>query len=207
VTPGSGLPDIVSTFARGIEAADRRLPQWVSTTTHRAYQVGIGPHPESRTIDLVLVEMALADNQYADARVGVPYPSTPKQRCDVVLGSTNGGWAIEVKMLRMLGDNNKPNDNILMHILSPYPAHRSALTDVTKLAHSGFAERTAIVIYGYEYEAWPMEPAIAAFETLAAQTHRLGERHVATFDDLVHPVHRRGAVFGWEVPDASGRSA
>jgi len=29
-----------------------------------------------------------------------------------------------------MGDNGKPNDNMLMHILSPYPAHRSALTVV-----------------------------------------------------------------------------
>ena len=30
--------------------------------------------------------------------------------------------------LRLKGDNGKPNDNMLMHILSPYPQHRSALT-------------------------------------------------------------------------------
>jgi hypothetical protein len=40
-------------------------------------------------------------------------------------------WAIEVKMLRFMGDNGKLNDNIVMHILSPYPEHRSALTDCT----------------------------------------------------------------------------
>ena len=39
-------------------------------------------------------------------------------------------------MLRFLGDNGKPNDNILMHVLSPYPQHRSALTDCEKLARS-----------------------------------------------------------------------
>jgi len=43
-----------------------------------------------------------------------------------------------VKMLRLMGDNSKPNDNMLMHILSPYPSHRSALTDCQKLAASGF---------------------------------------------------------------------
>jgi hypothetical protein len=30
-------------------------------------------------------------------------------------------WAIEIKMPRLMGDNGKPNDNMLMHILSPYP--------------------------------------------------------------------------------------
>lgn len=37
-------------------------------------------------------------------------------------------------MLRLFGDNAKLNDNMLMHLLSPYPAHRSALTDCEKLA-------------------------------------------------------------------------
>ncbi len=36
-------------------------------------------------------------------------------------------------MLRLMGDNGKANDNMLMHILSPYPSHRSALTDCEKL--------------------------------------------------------------------------
>jgi hypothetical protein len=39
-------------------------------------------------------------------------------------------------MLRLMGDNGKPNDNMLMHILSPYPAHRSAVTDCAKLVRS-----------------------------------------------------------------------
>jgi hypothetical protein len=34
---------------------------------------------------------------------------------------------------RILGDNGKLNDNMLMHILSPYPQHRSAVTDCNKL--------------------------------------------------------------------------
>lgn len=36
--------------------------------------------------------------------------------------------AVEVKMLWLMGDNGKTNDNMIMYILSPYPAHRSALT-------------------------------------------------------------------------------
>jgi hypothetical protein len=49
-----------------------------------------------------------------------------------------------------MGDNGKPNDNMLMHILSPYPSHRSALTDCQKLAASGFSGSLAILIYGYD---------------------------------------------------------
>ena len=44
-------------------------------------------------------------------------------------------------MMRLMGDNGKPNDNILTHILSPYPAQRSAITDCRKLAASGSVYR------------------------------------------------------------------
>ena len=102
-------------------------------------------------------------------------------------------------MLRLMGDNSKPNDNMLMHILSPYPSHRSALTDCQKLAASGFSGSLAVLIYGYDYDALPMEPAVEAFEQLAAHRVRLGPRQAASFDGLIHPVHRRGGVFLWEV--------
>ena len=102
-------------------------------------------------------------------------------------------------MLRLLGDNGKLNDNMLMHLLSPYPQHRSALTDATKLAASGFSARKEIVIFGYEDEGWPLELAVEAFEVLARNAVTLGPRLEAIFGDLIHPVHRSGGVFAWEI--------
>ncbi len=132
--------------------------------------------------------------------VGVPYPEVPRQRCDLCLGPASAWrWAVEIKMLRILGDNGKANDNILMHILSPYAEHRSALTDCIKLARSPIARRKAILIYGYDADAWPLEPAVDAFEALAATKVSLGPRQAAEFSGLVHPVHSSGRVFAWEV--------
>jgi hypothetical protein len=71
--------------------------------------------------------------------------------------------------LRLMGDNGKLNDNMVMNILSPYRAHRSALTDCTKLLAARLGIRKAILIYGYDYPGWPMDPAIEALETLASQ--------------------------------------
>ena len=59
----------------------------------------------------------------ADARGALPGGPTGALRS---LSRSAGEWAIEVKMLRLMGDNGKPNDNMLMHILSPYERHRSA---------------------------------------------------------------------------------
>ncbi len=98
-----------------------------------------------------------------------------------------------------MGANGKPNDNMLMHILSPYPSDRSALTDCVKLLDSGLTGRKAVVIYGFDYPNLPMDPAIEAFESLANRWVRLGPRHVSGYDTLVHPVHVAGRVFGWEI--------
>jgi hypothetical protein len=64
---------------------------------------------------------------------------------------------------------------------------------------SGFDGRHAVLIYGYDYPAWPLEPVMAAFECLATREVALSERISASFSNLVHPVHRGGEVFGWEV--------
>jgi hypothetical protein len=102
---------------------------------------------------------------YRDFQSGVAYRNLPRQKCDLCIGTSPAwSWVIEVKLLRFLGDNGQPNDNILMHILSPYPAHRSALTDCNKLIASGMAGRKAIIIYGFESDDWPLEPAIKSFE-------------------------------------------
>lgn len=46
------------------------------------------------------------------------------------------------------------NDNLPTHILSPYPQHRSALTDCARLAASALGARKAILIFGYSYLAF-----------------------------------------------------
>jgi hypothetical protein len=190
----AGLKKLVSDFATAICRVDAKRPVWGT------YQPGIGPHTETETVNLVVRELGMLDPAtYASAQVGVPYPAMKRQKCDLVVKLDGEAWHVEVKMMRLMGDNGKANDNILAHILSPYPAHRSALTDCQKLVSSGFGGRHAVLIYGYDYPAWPLEPVMGAFECLAAREVTLSSRTSVTFADLVHPVHRSGAVFGWEV--------
>ena len=59
--------------------------------------------------------------------------------------------------------------------------------------------RKAVVIYGFDYPSLPMDPAIEAFELLASRWIRLIARGVGSYKNLVHPVHREGRVFGWEI--------
>lgn len=194
------LSTFIEAFAAGMGAADARYPQAANARTGVKFKPGIGPHTESRTVDLALAEMVeSAPAAYLNLEREVPYPTSPRSKCDVRVRLGDDPWAIEVKMLRMMGDNGKPNDNILMHILSPYPSHRSALTDCGKLLDSGFEARKAIVIFGYDYPDFPMDPALRAFETLAREVVHLSGRVEAGVVGLVHPVHQAARVVGWEV--------
>jgi hypothetical protein len=40
---------------------------------------------------------------------------------------------------------------------------------------------------------------VSAFQILARQRVLLGERLQEKFENLVHPVHKTGGVFAWEV--------
>src|SRR5262245_33017222 len=127
------LACLVEDFAAGIRRVDSTAPVWIATASGRAYAPGVGPHPEAATVQLVMSDLSSTIPHFYDAyRLGVPCPSAPRQRCDIVVGHGAEALAVEIKLLRFMGDNGKPNDNMLMHILSPYPAHRSAVTDCKK---------------------------------------------------------------------------
>lgn len=177
------LAEFVADFAKGIELADKRGPIAVNARNESAFQSGLGPHSENETIKLVLSELsAFNGEEYQSYALGVPYPQMSRKKCDLCLGhAPNWTWTIEVKLLRLYGDNGKLNDNMLMHILSPYPEHRSALTDCQKLLDSGLQGRKAIVMYAYESTQFPTTPALHAFELLANDCVQLSPRVTASF--------------------------
>jgi hypothetical protein len=191
---------LASDFSRAIAAADARRPTALSHRSGVPFQTGIGPHTEAATLSLVAQELKLLDqNCYSQIVESVPYPNLPRQKCDWSILAGQQTWFVEGKMMRLMGDNGKPNDNILTHILSPYPQQRSALTDCLKLKDSGFNGRLGILIYGYSYQGYPLEPVIRAFEVLAQERCRLSPRAEASFSGLMHPVRRAGATYVWEL--------
>jgi len=196
------LRSLVEDFAEALMHADAKRPQAVNARSKVPFQPGIGPHAESEAVRLVAAELELLMPARYEGEVAtsIPYPEAPRHRCDLCLGNRpDWEWAVEVKMLRFLGDNGQLNDNILMHILSPYPAHRSALTDCVKLVNSSLGSHKAVLIYGFDHQDWPLKPAIDAFALLAKARVRLGSMYRAEFHNLIHPVHSSGQVFAWEV--------
>lgn len=199
------LSEFVIDFAAAMSAADAARPVAVRHGGGGTFAPGIGPHPENEVVSMCLTRMAESKpSKYESHKLRVRYPGS-RAECDLCLGNAQAwDWAIELKLLRFLGDNGKQNGHMLMHILSPYPQDHSAVTDCAKLVTSGLAARSAIVIFGYEHAEWPLEPAISAFEHLATRSVQLGARCSADTGELVHPVHRQGRVYGWELP-SSGR--
>jgi hypothetical protein len=119
------LSDLVEDFRTSLVRVDSTRPVWRSTTTGTAYQAGIGPHPETETVRLISEDLRASRSEtYGSLMLGARYPLLPRQRCDVAIGEPIQ-WAVEVKMLRLFGDNGKLNDNMVMHVLSPYPQQRA----------------------------------------------------------------------------------
>jgi hypothetical protein len=193
------LEEIVRDFAAGMKAADAKRPVAQSARSQRTYLPGLGPFSEALTVKLVMNELQqMYLERYRNCALEVSYPEQSRSKCDLCIGTAPcWDWAIEVKMLRLLGDNGLPNDNMLMHILSPYAEHHSALTDCEKLVASALMGKKAILIYGYECKQRPMECAIAAFEKLAGLDP--ANRFYASADGLIHPVHQHARVFAWSL--------
>jgi hypothetical protein len=85
-----------------------------------------------------------------------------------------------------------------MRFSSPYPQRRGALTDIQKLRDSGLDGGKAIVIYGYDYDDYPMSLMMDCFENLAGENLQT-QRHISILEGLIHPIHSRGEVHGWLV--------
>ena len=144
------LKSLVADVARAIKAIDAKGHSARSARSGKVYQPGIAPHGEEQVVSLVVNQLELEPQYTGLLRTGIPYPQGGRKRCDLCVGPAGDWeWAIEVKMLRMMGDNGKKNDQMVTKILSPYSQDHSALTDTEKLAHTSLGKRKAILIYGF----------------------------------------------------------
>jgi hypothetical protein len=66
-------------------------------------------------------------------------------------------------------------------------ARHPQAVNVRSLVLSQFTCQKALLVYGFEYPNWPLEPAIAALEALMRAQVSCGPRITATLVDLIHP--------------------
>lgn len=179
------LGGFVKRFAEALRQVD------ASGQAHKLFGPGIGPYGEADAIRAAL-PILLGDPLCAGART--------KRQPDLLIP---GRWALEFKVIRPYGDNGKLAEHWSENILHPYPGNTSALGDCLKLIGSDFAERRAVVVFGFEHSSvqTPLDPAIKSFELIARQILgiSLSHREETRVTGLIHPVHQVLRVFGWEV--------
>ncbi len=82
-----------------------------------------------------------------------------RETCDIVLSDANHStssedfeWAIELKYLRLVGNNGNNNDYVMQKAISPFLKDRSLVHDIEKLKKASFATRRAVIFYGFDYD-------------------------------------------------------
>jgi hypothetical protein len=181
------LGQIVNHFAEALAEVDRLGLQ------NKNYLAGIGPFGE-----VVAVRETL---KYLKAAYPSIYRTAVTKRCPDLLIPNE--WALEFKIIRPFGNDNKLAEHWSENILHPYEGNVSSLGDCLKLIKSGFQEKKAVIVFAYEHTPPQVDLTIVlrSFEMIAKDILRikLDNRCTAEFANLIHPVHQQGKVFGWEV--------
>lgn len=169
--------------------------KWVdsSRVPFRHFRPGVGPYGEPQVLRKVV--------QYLRTNLPQRYPGAVTKRDPDIF--VPGQWAIECKIVRPYGDNGELAEHWSQNLLHPYAGNVSSLGDAMKLVRSVGQERRAIVVITYEHDPPQIDLAVLihAFELIAKGILQLplGPRYKADLMGLVHPVHQRGTVFGWEL--------
>lgn len=96
----------------------------------------------------------------------ISYPDNSRETCDLVISSMKEEipfgqfeWAIEIKYLRLVGNNGNNNDYVMQKAISPFLKDRSLIHDIEKLKSATFGKRKAIIFYGFDYDDSSVEHA------------------------------------------------
>ncbi len=163
-----------------------------SRVPFKGFQAGVGPYGEPQLMKLVAQGLNSMPRYGGCAKT----MRTP----DLLIA---GHWALEIKLARPFGDNGKLAENWSVNLLHPYSGNTSLLGDCLKLHAMTRPERKGVIAIGYEHDPAQvsLEPLWKAFEVVASivLNIKLGARTETIRDGLVHPVHQRLVIVGWEV--------
>jgi len=158
----------------------------------RTFQPGVGPYGEPQLVKRIAADL----NQIPKYRNSALTKRTP----DLLIPNE---WAMEFKITRPFGDNDKEAENWSVNLLHPYPGNVSTIGDCYKLREYPGRERRSVVVVGYEHTRPKIDltPLITSFEVIARQVlaFNLSERVEIRREGLIHPVHRALRLFAWEI--------
>ena len=128
------LQNVVSEIANAIVHVDK------SRVPCRGFQPGVGPYGEPQLVKLISPYL----NQLPSLSGTVRTKRTP----DLLIENE---WAMEFKIVRPYGDNDREAEDWSVNLLHPYPGNVSTIADCWKLQSLECAERKAVVVVGYEH--------------------------------------------------------
>lgn len=190
------LEQIIHHLANALKAVDATMP------IEGSFQPGIGPHTEDHARDMAVNHLRNQEGiiaEYYQQAGSVQYPGR-REMCDLVIPNE---WAIELKLLRPFGDNDREAEHWSNKILHPYYGNKSAVGDVLKLRDSSFNTKKAVILFAYEHTEprLDLEFTLRTFEMICIQLYQvnLGNRITEERGDLVHPTFTVLNVIGWEI--------
>jgi hypothetical protein len=158
----------------------------------RTFRPGVGPYGEPQLVKLIAADLSQIAKYRNSART--------KRNPDLLISNE---WAMEFKITRPFGDNDREAENWSVNLLHPYPGNVSSIGDCYKLTNYSGTEKRAIVVIGYEHTPPKIDltPLVTAFEAIARQAlgFRLSERVEIRREGLIHPVHHALRLFAWEI--------
>lgn len=184
------MQQLVDDFAEAMRAIDE------SGEPLKSFQPGVGPYGEPQLVKKVVT---ILRERHHDRFAG----AKTKREPDVLIPNR---WAIEVKIVRPFGDNGVEAEHWSQNLLHPYEGNVSAIGDALKLMTRDGPERNGLIVLGFEHSPPKIDTQVLveAFELVCRQllSIPLGSRYVATLEHLIHPVHQRARIFGWELRSA-----
>jgi hypothetical protein len=189
------LSKIINDFADALLALDSKYP------IEGTFKPGIGPHTEDHSREMILQYFRSMPDIYGEynSTSSIQYPGK-REMCDIVIPEQ---WAIELKLLRPFGDNDKESEHWSNKLIHPYYGNKSAIGDALKLLSSSFQEKKAIILFSYEHTNPRIDTEITlkSFELILSQIHKINlkQRLIAERRGLVHPTFQVLKVIGWEL--------
>jgi|ERR1044071_323299 hypothetical protein len=183
------LQQLVDDFGNALLAID------ASGIPHKSFKPGVGPYGEPQLAKGIIDYLRKIPAYHAAQTKRTPDIHIPNE------------WALELKIARPFGDNDKEAENWSVNLLHPYEGNVSVIGDCLKLARFTGPERRAVIVIGYEHTPpkISLAPLFDAFEVICEKVMkiRLGPRTQIIKTDLCHPVHQQFIVAAWEVLVAS----
>jgi hypothetical protein len=188
------LQDVLLRIARGLEYVDAHTTNQKTQRgkPHVLYHLGLPAlHEDDTRSELIDWWQSTYPGDFLPGtgiEVRRPYPNIPGSACDMVFStSTYAGpapeWAVELKVVRFIGDNGKKNPYGTGKFLSPYKMETSLTTDLVRLHNSTIAPRKAVVGWAFQHSFRTCDDALKRHP---AESVRIGHMREACHSNDPH---------------------